>query len=224
MGSLTDEKTFKKQFAYVSHENPFLDSYKVKELGELYGCYYDGFTMKRYLENLKRFEIPVKSAIVNLSKGQQIKVQLAFALSLDVKVYIFDEPTGNLDVEFRDEFYQIIRELMADGEKSVIYASHLVEELEEIADYILWLHKEENVGKVKFFGTTETLREQYRMLEGSQDVLAGIAKEKIVGGRNRENHGEWLVRFEGLTKEQGSIARYPDLKEIMYYEEKGEVE
>lgn len=33
------------------------------------------------------------------------------ALSVDVKVYIFDEPTGNLDEEFREEFYRLVREL-----------------------------------------------------------------------------------------------------------------
>lgn len=223
IGINRDEKNFKKQYAYVSHEIPYIDSYKVKELGELFGCYYNGFTMERYLENLARFDIPAKSQLSKLSKGQQIKVQLAFALSIDVKVYIFDEPTGNLDVEFREEFYQIVRDLLADGEKSVIYASHLVEELEEIADYIIWLQKKESVGREKFFGTVDECRENYRMLEGTEQVLEGIAKEYIVGGRNRENHGEWLVLAKGLSEERMRKARYADLKEIMYYEEKGEV-
>lgn len=224
IGINKDEKNYKKQYAYVSHESPFWDIYKVKEVGELFGGYYNGFTMERYLKNLERFEILPKSKLSDLSKGQRIKAQLAFALSMDVQVYIFDEPTGNLDVEFREEFYRIVRELMADGEKSVIYASHLVEELEEIADYVLWIQKEKGCGIEKYFGTLDACKEKYRMLEGSEEVLQGIAKEAIVGGRKRENHGEWLVLSEDLSEAQMAKARYADLKEIMYYEEKGAVE
>jgi len=219
-----EEKVFKKQYVFVSHDLPYRSTYRVKELGELLGCYYDGFTMKRYLENLKRFEIPEKKLLEQLSTGQKIRVQLAFALSVDVKLYIFDEPTGNLDVEFRDEFYKIVRELMETGEKSVIYASHLVEELEEMADYVLWLQEEDEVTTGHYFGTMDELKERYRMLEGAEEVLTGIEPTQVVGGRNRESHGEWLVRTEGLSEGQKAHARYADLKEIFYYEEKGEVQ
>lgn len=218
-----EKKAFKKQYAYVSGELPVSNFVKAKEFGELYGSYYDGFTMTKYLEKLERFGVPIKKDIGQLSKGQQIKVQLAFALSIDAKVYIFDEPTGNLDVEFREEFYTIVRNLMKEEEKSVIYASHLVEELEEIADYVLWLQKRENVGRVKLFGTLDECRDRYRILEGDEEILQDIDREYIVGGRRRENHGEWLVNVKGLNSKQLSYARCADLKEIMYYEEKGEV-
>lgn len=70
----------------------------------------------------------------DFSQGQKILLQLAFAQSYDAQVYFFDEPTGNLDVEFRDKFYETIRELAADENKCIIYATHLVEELEHFAD------------------------------------------------------------------------------------------
>lgn len=219
-----EEKAFKKQYVFVSHDLPYRSTYRVKELGEMLGCYYDGFTMKRYLENLKRFELPEKKLLEQLSTGQKIRVQLAFALSVDVKLYIFDEPTANLDVEFRDEFYKIVRELMETGEKSVIYASHLVEELEEMADYVLWLQEKDEATTGHYFGTMDELKERYRMLEGAEEVLTGIEPTQVVGGRNRESHGEWLVRTEGLSEGQKAHARYADLKEIFYYEEKGEVQ
>ena len=141
-----------------------------------------------------------------------------------MKVYIFDEPAGNLDVEFREEFYRLVRELIADGEKTVIYASHLVEELEGLADYILWLYNEDEGGEQKYFGPLDELKEKYRMLEGEKEVLREVDSSAVIGGRERENHGQWLVLSEALKEEQRRDARYADLKEIMYYEEKGLVQ
>ena len=151
----TDEKEYKKKIAYVFSELPFMENISAVSIGKYYGRYYDGFNQKKYEVLLKQYGlidfpgVPLrisksKKDIMNasdFSQGQKILLQLAFAQSYDAQVYFFDEPTGNLDVEFRDKFYETIRELAADENKCIIYATHLVEELEHFADYILWLQK-----------------------------------------------------------------------------------
>lgn len=218
-------KEYKEQIAFVFCDTPFETVYSSIVNGEIYGKYYTTFDMDKYISLLNKFEIPIRQKIERLSKGQQIKQQLAFALSYDAKVYFFDEPTGNLDVEFRALFYKYIREIVADGDKSVIYASHLVEEMEEFADYILWIESDEEIGRTKFFGSIEELRNSYRIVEADDEIIDKISKEIIVGGRKRENHKEVLIRTskEEFTKEIKENCRYADLKEIMYYVEKGEV-
>ena len=62
------------------------------------------------------------------------------------------------------------------------------------------------------------------MLEGEKEVLREVDSSAVIGGRERENHGQWLVLSEALKEEQRRDARYADLKEIMYYEEKGLVQ
>jgi ABC-2 type transport system ATP-binding protein len=217
-----DTKEYKGQMAYVLNESPFETTITAKEVGRLYGRYYKTFDIDRYIELLSEFDIPLNLAIGAISKGQQIKLQLAFALSYDAKVYFLDEPTGNLDVEFRDTFYKYIREMVSDGTRSVIYATHLVEEMEEFADYILWLEQEEHVGRVKYMGSMEDLRSGYRMVEADDSIINLIPEGLIVGARKREIHKEVLIRVDNgeCPKEIQSIWRYPDLKEIMYYVEK----
>lgn len=148
-----DEKEYKKKIAYVFSELPFMEKISAVSIGKYYGRYYDGFNQKKYEALLKQYGlidfpgVPLrisksKKDIMNasdFSQGQKILLQLAFAQSYDAQVYFFDEPTGNLDVEFRDKFYETIRVLAADENKCIIYATHLVEELEHFADYILWL-------------------------------------------------------------------------------------
>ena len=174
-----DEKEYKKRIAYVLNESPFRMNVNALTNGRLFGRYYDSFDLERYKELLERYEIlehPEKlqsvrqgkkniQALNRLSQGQQIQQQLAFALSYDASVYFMDEPTGNLDVEFRDTFYEEIRKLVSDERKSVIYASHLIEEMEYFADYILWLREQNGISQIYFYGMVDELRDRYRIIE-----------------------------------------------------------
>ena len=92
-----DEKEYKKRMAYVLNESPFLMNVNAVTNGRLFGRYYDSFNLERYKELLERYGIldhPEKlqsvrqgkkniQAMNRLSQGQQIRQQLAFALSYD---------------------------------------------------------------------------------------------------------------------------------------------
>lgn len=224
-----DMVSFKNKIAYILNETPFPGGMRAGECGTYYGRWYTGFDRERYFSLLKEYGISEKQKIQQLSQGQKIRQQLAFALSYDAKVYVMDEPDSNLDVKFRERFYEDVRQLIASGEKSVLYASHLVEEMEVFADYILWLSD----GKVKTFGSMEDLRERYYILEESEEVLLKeFGKEwwesHKVGGLVNEHHQEFMADFgsldpaekeEILGKRKGCI-RHPKLKEIMYFVEK----
>ena len=234
-----DEKEYKKRMAYVLNESPFRMNVNAVTNGRLFGRYYDSFNLERYEELLQQYGIIEHleklqyvchgkkniQALNRLSQGQQIRQQLAFALSYDASVYFMDEPTGNLDVEFRDTFYEEIRKLVSDERKSVIYASHLIEEMEYFADYILWLREQNGISRIYFYGTVDELRDRYRIIEVEDEVLGDIPAERILGGRKETNHNEWLIDVEQyeLPASIRECVRYPELKEIMYYVEKGEV-
>lgn len=224
-----DTVSFKKQIAYVLNETPFPQAMRAGECGLYYGRWYPGFDRKEYFRLLKEYGISESRMIRQLSQGQKIRQQLAFALSYDAKLYVMDEPDGNLDVKFREAFYEDVRKLIASGEKSVLYASHLVEEMEIFADYILWLSE----GKVKVFGNMEELRQRYCILEESEEALKAELGEDWweahrVGGLVNEHHQEFLVDFDGLdsVEREGVLEkmkgrmRHPELKEIMYFVEK----
>lgn len=216
----SDRKGYKGQLAFVLNESPFPVSMTPRECEMLYGCYYSDFDGKKYCELLNRFEVPEKREIKKLSQGQQIRQQLAFALSYEAALYVFDEPGARLDVKFREEFHRIIRKLTEDGTKTVIYVSHLVDELEQIADYILWISE----GRQKFFGTLDCLREEFQLIEVEREELAAFPDLPVVGVREKPMHQEVLVKAgrEMLPERLKRYSRYASIKEIMYYTEKGD--
>ncbi len=92
--------------------------------------------------------------IGELSKGYRQRVGLAQALIHDPEILILDEPTTGLDPNQIIEIRNLIREI--GREKTVILSTHILPEVEEIADRILIL----NQGKIVADGTAETLRRQ----------------------------------------------------------------
>ncbi|MBR1866916.1 MAG: ABC transporter ATP-binding protein [Lachnospiraceae bacterium] len=208
---------YKAELAGILNENPFAMKLSAYKNGILYGSYYEAFDRDAYRQLLEQYEVPLTLPLEKLSKGEQIRMQLAFALSHRATVYIFDEPAGNLDVRFREMFYEIMRDLVREGDKSIIYVTHLVEELETLADYVLWLDQ----GRQKGFGTLEGLLEEYRLYSGPEELLAKDRSCQVIGERRNAVHMETLVwsRDGRFSEELRARSRRPELKEIMYYEE-----
>lgn len=217
-------KEYKEQVAFIMNDCPFSMGLSAKDNGKLYGGYYTDFNYGQYEQLCEKYHVPFGIALKKLSKGEQIKMQLAFALSREAKLYVLDEPAGNLDVKFRDEFYEIMRDLVEAGDKSIIYVTHLVEEMDVLADYVLWIENGSQVG----FGTLESLLDEYRLYEGDMDELLEkghrLAKEKldckVVAMKQNESHKEALVWCEdgAFPESIEHNSRRATLKEIMYYE------
>lgn len=212
-------KDYKERIAFVMNDCPFAMDMSVKDNGKLYGGYYEAFDQEKFESLCIQYGISFDTILRKLSKGEQIKMQLAFALSHKAKLYIFDEPAGNLDVEFREEFYEIMRDIVKDGDKSIIYVTHLVEELDVLTDYVLWIED----GRQKSYGTMEELLDQYRLYSGPRGFLRPHEGYEIIGSQSNTIHREILVRHaEGDFSERiKKDSRRATLKEIMYYEKEG---
>ena len=226
-----DQKEYRKSIAFIMQDIPFSKNLYSKQVGELYGPYYDGYDQEKYFRLLDEYKVPEKNFISDMSAGQQIRLQLAFAMSHDAELYILDEPVGNIDPDFRDSFYGLLREITADEAKSVILSSHLVTELENIADSLLWIGQKEKKGYVRFLGTIDDLRESYRIVEAEPELVEKLPSDMIVGSSVRESHKEVMIYLPDgkdfrtrLGEELYSACRHADLQEIMYYVEKNRKE
>ncbi|MDE6432822.1 MAG: ABC transporter ATP-binding protein [Lachnospiraceae bacterium] len=219
-------RAYKQRIGYVLNECPFHPRLTVHKTGEYYGSFYEGFDQMKYLEFCKAYGISDKHLVGKLSKGERIKLQLAFAQSYGASLYIMDEPAGSLDVKFRRVLYDLMRELIAAGDKSIIFVTHLVEEIENMADYLLWLED----GGQQFFGTAEELFDQYRIYSGSVKLeeLSDGQDFSVVGKRMREFHQEYFIRLNSercsFSKEISRDCRRAALTDIMYYVEEARIQ
>ncbi|AAL81135.1 ABC transporter ATP-binding protein [Pyrococcus furiosus DSM 3638] len=137
---------------YVPQESIAYDLLTVKENLEFYADIYNA-PRERIKELIELFSLPEKKKAKELSGGFKRRLNLAIALLYDPKILILDEPTTGLDVPSRRDFWEIIRGFKKDG-KTVLLATHYMEEAEELADRVAIM----NEGKVISIGTPEELK------------------------------------------------------------------
>ena len=233
---VSDEVRAKNELAFVTDECLFPLEMTPYSIGKIFGGLYNAFDYKHYKKLCERFRLPMRKNLKRMSKGMVIKLQLAFAFSRDAKLYVFDEPSAGLDPVFRKELVDLVFELTYDGNKSVIFSTHLTDELDRIADYILFLEE----GKQKLFEQKEELISRYMLIRGTEEQIEAFS-EQLIGKRITPNSCEALIEVkeqeEGAFIDENKIGSVsglssfgnkplittPTIEDIMYYFIKGSV-
>lgn len=136
---------------FVSEENQFIRQRTIKQNAELLGPFYECFDMELFLQILDEAGVPAGKNIFGLSKGENMKFQLAFAVAHNPKLLLVDEATAGMDMIYRKEFYRLLRRLLDKREISVIMSSHLEDDIQKQFDYIGYFEK----GRLMFFKENE---------------------------------------------------------------------
>lgn len=152
----------KKKIAYVGDDLRFLNQESLKQCGRIYGAFYENYHEERFLELLDRLEIGSRLMGNALSKGQTYRAQLAFALSHEAELLLMDEPTGGLDPVARQVFLRILQEELENEKMGILFSTHVTEDLDKVADYVMLLEK----GNMVFWKTKEELWEELREENG----------------------------------------------------------
>ena len=203
---------YRRQCAFVLEDFPFTDTVTAKDIGDIYGPFYKDFDKEKYKELLNRLEIPLSKRMRKLSTGMKLKVQMAFAFSYDSKVLFLDEPTASLDSFARKDLYQLIGEYMESGKRNIIWTTHLTEELDRMADYLLILEK----GKQIVFEEKEALMSKYRMVKGGKHQL-DCMKSRLIGRLDRETYSEGLVKTEDGPFPFADTVEAPTIEDLLCY-------
>ncbi|MEG1001035.1 MAG: ABC transporter ATP-binding protein [Cellulosilyticaceae bacterium] len=143
----------KKIISYLPERTYLNDWMKVKDLLGFFSDFYEDFDMGKAKEMLGVLKIDEDSKLKTLSKGTKEKVQLILVMSRKAKLYILDEPIGGVDPAARDYILNtIIKNYQEDS--SVLIATHLIQEVENICDDIIFL----GYGEVKLQGNVDDIR------------------------------------------------------------------
>lgn len=125
------------RIGYISDKRSFYEMEDAFANEAYYSDFYNVWDGEIYRDMLNRFNVPTATALRKLSKGERVKFQLAFSAAYKPKVLLLDEPTTGLDPVFRDDFLKTLQELVALYETTILLATHLDEDLNKIADYII---------------------------------------------------------------------------------------
>lgn len=134
---------------------------KPKNIVKLYKASFKNFDMEMYHRLMIKFNLPNDLKINKYSYGMQKKYNIILALCQRPEILILDEPTSGIDPFDRNEIVGLIQEFMMDENHTVLFSTHITEDLDKIADYIVMLED----GKVTLDEDKLVLTERYRLIQ-----------------------------------------------------------
>ncbi|MEX1377437.1 MAG: ABC transporter ATP-binding protein [Eubacteriales bacterium] len=192
--------TIKEEIGVVMDQSYFVDEWTLDEVERAMSPFYSSWDREKYKKLLADFGLDRNKKVKELSRGMNMKLMIATALSHNAKLLILDEPTSGLDPVARDELMEMLREFVLDEEKSVLFSTHITSDLEKIADYITVIQN----GKIYYSGQKDELMEKYVMVKGGVSLLNDEMKKELIGLR------EHSVGFDAIA-EKTSIRRFKDI-------------
>ena len=139
MDTAENEKAFKEEIGVVLGGIDFYPKKKLKTITAVTKKFYVNWDEAAYRRYMALFSLDEQKRVDQLSNGMRVKYLIALALSHGARLLILDEPTSGLDPVSRDELVQLFKALVADGQRSVLFSTHITSDLEKCADAIVYI-------------------------------------------------------------------------------------
>lgn len=172
-----DAVRYKESIGYIGDEFYYPADFTVKNIRGILRGYYPTFSVDKFNGMLERWKLSEKMKVKDFSRGMKVKLMFAAVLARDTKLLVLDEATNGLDPVVRVEALKLLQEYIADGERSVIFSTHILSDLEQIADYIYFIHD----GKKVLYDAKDELLENYLLVKGDRRAVSGRLQKELIG-------------------------------------------
>ena len=209
-----DPVRYRESIGYISEEFGFEKLFTLKEIRKILNDFYPTFNQAYFDELVMKWSLPEKKPIGDFSKGMKVKLMFATVFARETKLLILDEATNGLDPVVRQEVLQLLQEYIADGEHSVLFSTHILSDLEQIADYIYFIHD----GRKVLYDAKDELTESYLYVKGSEEMLTEELRGHLIGIMNHAYGFEAILPSSHaglLTKD--FVYEKPDIDRIVIH-------
>ncbi len=176
---------------YVAQETPTYSGLSVEDHLRFGAHMNPAWDNALALKRVQQLGLDLKQKAGKLSGGQRAQLALTLAIAKRPQLLMLDEPIASLDPLARREFLQILMEATADQELSVVMSSHLVTDLERVADYLIVLV----ASRVQIAGEVDSLLATHHLLTGPRrDAGALPAGQQVITESHTDRQSTFVVR------------------------------
>jgi len=218
-GKDNTEPSTKDKIGVVFDESNFHDVFHVKDIGKILSGVYPTWDNALFYHCLEKFHLPADKAIGGFSRGMKMKLSIICAIAHKPKLLLLDEATSGLDPVVRDEMLDLFLDFIQDEECSILVSSHIISDIEKIADYVVLIHQ----GKIIFEEQKDKLLYHYGIAKCRKEQFQEIAKEDYLMSRQTRLCTECLVTDREFFRRNHKdiIVDRASLEEIMLFYAKG---
>ncbi len=168
-----DALELRQHIGYLAEDQTMYGWMRVDEIVRFVAPFYPTWDHQLANKYLRDFELPLKTRIKHLSKGQNVRLGLVLALAHRPELVILDDPALGLDPIMRKQFNRdLITHLQGEG-RTVFYSSHLLYEVEPVADEVAILDN----GRIVRQADTESLRRDVKQITMRRDAFERVRRE-----------------------------------------------
>jgi len=194
-GGEGNEEVIRENIGYTGTGSYFMPHWNLSQIANASGLLFDRFNEEKFYGICNSLGIETSSlkgrnkGFSKLSDGMKMKVILANVFARDTKMLLLDEPASPLDPIMREKLCGMFREYLEEGngEKSVLFSTHNITDMENVTDYAVIMEK----GKVVEYGFVEDLKEKYILVKGDTEDLDKI--NNVLLNFHKSSYG-----FEGV--------------------------
>ena len=176
--------------AFVAQDTPLYKNLSAADMVHLTANLNRRFDQDYARARLAELGIPLRRRAGRLSGGQQAQLALTLALARRPRLLVLDEPVAMLDPVARHDFMATVLTAAAADGVSVLLSSHVLAELERVADYLILLSR----GRIRVAGEVDDLLASHRVLTGPAAEAGKYAGRPVVHLRHDEAQAHVLVR------------------------------
>lgn len=208
-----NETKCKQLISFSSGAFEYYRNKKLQLIADVYKTFYDNWKQADFEAYIERFNLDLNKRVKELSAGMKVKFALSLAMSHDAKLFIFDEPTSGLDPIARDELLDVFRDIVDEGDKSILFSTHITSDLDKCADYVLFIKN----GQILLNSAKDEILDNHALIKGGVDELTEEFVARLVSYKKHQFGYTALIRRENIQSDDKFTTEKPTLDDIMIY-------
>jgi ABC-2 type transport system ATP-binding protein len=191
---------YRRDVGYVGEENGFFQGWTAGRNLDFLANLLPGWSHDRARRLSERIALPLDKPVSKLSRGNRTKLALVAALAHGPRLLLLDEPTSGLDPVVRAEVLDVLWEIIEDGEHAVLYSTHVLSDINRLADELAFLRD----GQIVLRTGRDELSERWRRVSfrlQNEDVeLSGIVEHRRVRAEHQVITRDAEATLQQLTE------------------------
>lgn len=196
-------------------DSPKYYDFSLNKIKKIIAPFYSSWDEEAFQKYLVKFKLKKSLKFKKLSRGMKIKFSLAIALSHNAELLILDEPTSGLDPIFRVELLHILQDIMLSENCSILFSSHITDDIEKIADYVIYIKD----GDIVLYDEKNNIMANFLLIKGDDSKIPDSIKEIMISGKETKYNYEALIPKNHTIKKSWKVEEQPTLEQIMLYHE-----
>lgn len=172
-----DERAYKEKIGFVGDDCYFPGDFKIKHIRCALQDFYPTFSREKFDGLIRDWKLPENKPTKDFSRGMKTLLMFASVFARETKLLVLDEATNGLDPVMRTEVLKLLQSYVMDGERSVIFSTHILNDLEQIADYIYFIHE----GRTVLYEAKDELIESFLLVKGETAKIPPALKKELIG-------------------------------------------